>query len=157
MLSCAFRFSSHKAEHDASHIVHHDVSEAPKVPHEIYKGMLTKQVRAVKTFSLGTSLIGLGMQPVLYEVWSVLIESGVLQLSLIFWRYQHISNSENSVTILVALSSVVGFFTFFTPFLIHYVTKKYVTEIVYDPSKDEYTATTLSLLLTRKKVLVWSY
>jgi hypothetical protein len=44
---------------------------AQDVPHQIYNGMLTKQVRAVKTFSLGTSLIGLGMQPVLYEVWLV--------------------------------------------------------------------------------------
>ena len=42
--------------------------EEQDVPHQIYNGMLTKQVRAVKTFSLGTSLIGLGMQPVLYEV-----------------------------------------------------------------------------------------
>lgn len=45
----------------------HD-SSAPQVPHEIYKGMLTSQVRAVKSFSLGTSLIGIGMQPMLYEV-----------------------------------------------------------------------------------------
>lgn len=43
-------------------------SSAPQVPHEIYKGMLTSQVKAVKTFSLGTSLIGIGMQPMLYEV-----------------------------------------------------------------------------------------
>lgn len=44
---------------------------APDVPHQIYKGMLTKQVRAVKTFSFGTSLIGIGMQPILYEVWLI--------------------------------------------------------------------------------------
>ena len=40
----------------------------PNVPHEIYIGALTKQVRGVKTFSLGTSGIGIGLQPLIYEV-----------------------------------------------------------------------------------------
>lgn len=61
------------------------------------------------------------------------------------------------MTILVALSSIIGFFTFFTPFLIHYVTKKYVTEIIYDPTREEYTATVLNLFLTKKKVDVLTY
>lgn len=46
-------------------------ADTPDVPHQIYKGMLSKQVRAVKSFSFGTSLIGVGMQPILYEVWLI--------------------------------------------------------------------------------------
>lgn len=47
-----------------------DSSSAPDGPHEIYKGMLATQVKGVKTFSFGTSLLGIGMQPMLYEVFS---------------------------------------------------------------------------------------
>ena len=60
--------------------------------------------------------------------------------------------SSESTSLLIAISSVVGFFTFFTPLLIHTVTKKYVTEIIYDPIKQEYTATVLNFFLTKKKV-----
>lgn len=47
-----------------------DSSSAPEGPHEIYKGALATQVKGVKTFSFGTSLLGIGMQPMLYEVFN---------------------------------------------------------------------------------------
>ena len=50
---------------------------APESPHQIYKGQLTAQVRRIKTFTLGTSMMGLSLQPVLYEVTS----SNLLQSS----------------------------------------------------------------------------
>nr|SVE82148.1 EOG090X0CKL [Daphnia magna] len=104
---------------------------APDVPHQIYKGMLTKQVRAVKTFSFGTSLIGIGMQPILYE---------------------HMSAPESSLPLMVAIYSAVGIFTFVTPFLIHFVTKKYVTDIIFDPATKKYQASVYRFLPTKRKI-----
>ena len=45
-----------------------DELAAPEGPHQIYEGLLTSQVRRIKRFTLLTSIMGLGMQPVLYEV-----------------------------------------------------------------------------------------
>nr|SVE75364.1 EOG090X0CKL [Daphnia dolichocephala] len=106
-------------------------ASAPDVPHQIYEGALTKQVRAVKTFSFGTSLIGVGMQPMLYE---------------------HMSAPESSLPLMVALYSAVGIFTFVTPFLIHFVTKKYVTDITFDPTTKEYSASVYRFLPTKRKI-----
>lgn len=100
-------------------------------PNQIYFGTLTPKIRAVKAFSLSTSIIGLVAQPMLVE------------------QASHIGGT--SVVILVC--SFVGFFTFVTPLVLHFITKKYVTEINYDPIKDEYTATTLSILLRKKQVM----
>ncbi|XP_037293737.1 transmembrane protein 70 homolog, mitochondrial [Manduca sexta] len=55
-----------------------------------------------------------------------------------------------STSILIALCSVVGFFTFITPILLHLVTKKYVTEIQYDPTTSTYRATTINFFLAKK-------
>ena len=37
-------------------------------PYSIYKGSLSTQIKALKTFSVGTSMIGMAMQPMLYQV-----------------------------------------------------------------------------------------
>lgn len=97
---------------------------------QIYSGTLTSKIRAVKAFSLSTSIIGLAAQPMLIEK----------------------SSQLGGTSIVILVCSFVGFFTFITPLVLHFITKKYVTEIDYDPTKDEYTATTLSILLTRKEV-----
>nr|SVE73170.1 EOG090X0CKL [Ceriodaphnia reticulata] len=107
-------------------------SSAPEGPHEIYKGTLATQVKGVKTFSFGTSLLGIGMQPMLYE---------------------HISAPDSSIPLMVALYSAVGMFTFVTPFLIHFVTKKYITDIIFDPKTNEYTASTYNLIPTKRKII----
>ncbi|CAL4067445.1 unnamed protein product, partial [Meganyctiphanes norvegica] len=57
-----------------------------------------------------------------------------------------------SVGLVVAVGSFVGFFTFVTPLLIHWLTKKYVMKIEYDPKTDMYSATTLSFFLREKKI-----
>ena len=54
---------------------------------------------------------------------------------------------------IVALYSAVGLFTFVTPFLIHFITKKYVTDIMFDPVTKEYTATVYNFFPTKKKVI----
>lgn len=55
---------------------------------------------------------------------------------------------------IIALYSAVGMFTFVTPFLIHFVTKKYVTDITFDPTSNQYTASVFNFIPTKRKVLL---
>lgn len=96
----------------------------------IYYGPLTPQIKAVKVFSLSSSLAGLLAQPIIIR------EAATI----------------GSTSLIIALCSVVGFFTFVTPLLLHLITKKYVTEVLYDPKTSTYEATTISFFLTPKKV-----
>lgn len=96
----------------------------------IYSGPLTPQIKSVKIFSLSSSMAGLIAQPIIIRE----------------------ATTIGSTSLLVALCSVVGFFTFVTPLLLHLVTKKYVTEIHYDPETSTYKATTINFFLARKLV-----
>uniref|UniRef100_A0A1L8DZP6 Putative transmembrane protein 70 log mitochondrial n=1 Tax=Nyssomyia neivai TaxID=330878 RepID=A0A1L8DZP6_9DIPT len=92
----------------------------------VYEGPLSSRIKIVKLFSLSTSVAGLAAQPIVIE-----------------------QASKLGGTFLVLLSSgFVGFFTFVTPFLLHWITKKYVTQLKYNPPSEEYTATTISFFLT---------
>ncbi|XP_055845237.1 transmembrane protein 70 homolog, mitochondrial [Episyrphus balteatus] len=95
----------------------------------IYQGSLAPRMKAVKVFSLTTSLTGLAAQPILMEQGMKIGGTGMA----------------------VALCTVAGFFTFVTPLLLHFITKKYVTEIHYNAKTDEYIATTISILLFKIK------
>lgn len=65
---------------------------------------------------------------------------------------QNASAPDSSLPMMVALYMTVGMFTFVTPFLIHFVTKKYVTDIVYDPESDQYTASVFRFIPMKRKV-----
>ena len=52
----------------------------------------------------------------------------------------------------LATGAFFSFFTFATPLLIHWISKKYVTDLYYNTEKDSYTAYTYTLLLRKKKV-----
>ncbi|KAM7356143.1 transmembrane protein 70 homolog, mitochondrial [Cochliomyia hominivorax] len=93
----------------------------------IYYGTLTPRMRAVKVFSLTTSLAGLAAQPILMEQGMKLGGTGMA----------------------IFLCGFGGFFTFVTPLLLHFVTKKYVTEIHYNPVTGEYIATTINIILQK--------
>ncbi|KAH8322436.1 hypothetical protein KR067_004854 [Drosophila pandora] len=95
----------------------------------IYYGTLAPRMKLVKFFSLSTSLAGLAAQPILLEQGMKIGGTGMA----------------------VFLCSVGGFFTFVTPLLLHFITKKYVTELHYNPQTEEYTATTISILLQKIK------
>lgn len=95
----------------------------------IYTGSLAPRMKAVKVFSLTTSLTGLAAQPILMEQGMKIGGTGMA----------------------VAICTVAGFFTFVTPLLLHFITKKYVTELHYNPKTEEYTATTISILLYKIK------
>ncbi|XP_075973364.1 transmembrane protein 70 homolog, mitochondrial [Anticarsia gemmatalis] len=96
----------------------------------IYYGPLTPQIKGVKVFSLSSSMAGLLAQPIIIR------EAATI----------------GSTSLLVAICSVVGFFTFITPILLHVITKKYVTEIHYDPETSTYKATTINFFLARKQL-----
>lgn len=92
---------------------------------------MTPQIRAVKVFSLTTSIIGVTAQPMLYA---------------------QAAKMASSTPVIVGLCGMVGFFTFVTPILIHFITKKYVTELHYDDTSKEYIATTINFFLIKKQL-----
>ncbi|XP_031618785.1 transmembrane protein 70 homolog, mitochondrial [Contarinia nasturtii] len=96
----------------------------------IYQGKYTRQIIRVKMFSLATSVMGLFAQPVL---WHRGVEASGTGLGLL-------------------LCSVVGIFTFVTPLLLHFVTKKYVVDVKYNVKTDEYTCVTVSFFLFRNEI-----
>uniref|UniRef100_A0A182WLX1 Transmembrane protein 70 homolog, mitochondrial n=1 Tax=Anopheles minimus TaxID=112268 RepID=A0A182WLX1_9DIPT len=95
----------------------------------IYYGSLTPQIRAVKVFSLATSIGGIVAQPILLEQ----------------------ASKVGGMPMIVAVCGFAGFFTFVTPILLHLVTKRYITDLHYDPTSQQYTATTITFFLQREK------
>ncbi|XP_049297148.1 transmembrane protein 70 homolog, mitochondrial [Anopheles funestus] len=95
----------------------------------IYYGSLTPQIRAVKVFSLATSIGGIVAQPILLEQ----------------------ASKVGGMPMIVAVCGFAGFFTFVTPVLLHLVTKRYITDLHYDAATQQYTATTITFFLQREK------
>jgi len=104
---------------------HNSTKEAEQ---EIYNGILSTQIKLVKVFSLTTSCIGLGFQPILYTY-----------------------SSANAAVVLGA-GAFLSFFTFATPLLIHSISKKYVTKLYYNQVEDKYTAIVYSIFIKPKKI-----
>lgn len=94
-------------------------------------GTLTPNIRSVKVFSLTTSFAGVIAQPVLY---------------------QKAAELGSSTPVIVGVCGFVGFFTFVTPLLLHIITKRYVTELHFDPATNEYSATVINFFLMKKQV-----
>ncbi|XP_063618566.1 transmembrane protein 70 homolog, mitochondrial [Cydia splendana] len=104
-------------------------SKGDSEPDRIYYGPLTPQIKAVKVFSLSSSAAGLVAQPIIIN------EAATI----------------GSTSLLVAICSVVGFFTFVTPILLHQITKKYVTRIDYDSANATYRAITYNFFIAEKQ------
>jgi transmembrane protein 70, mitochondrial len=98
---------------------------------KIILGTLTPNIKSVKVFSLSTSFAGVIAQPILYDKAAEL---------------------GSSVPVIVGICGFVGFFTFVTPLLIHLVTKRYVTELHFDPTTNEYIATIINFFLVKKQI-----
>ncbi|CAG9816095.1 unnamed protein product [Phaedon cochleariae] len=107
-------------------------STAPTKPHikEVYYGVLTPQIKAVKIFSLTSSIVGLIAQPFLYS---------------------EIASTGN-IPIILAAYSFIGFFTVLTPILLHLVTKKYITHLIYKEDTNSYVATTVNFFCLSKEI-----
>lgn len=124
---CAQRFYSDKAgESQTQKSAQYDESGAEI----IYTGKFQTRIIRVKLFSLSTSLMGLAAQPILLEKGMEMGGKGLAAF----------------------LCTLAGIFTFVTPVLLHYVTKKYVIKITHDPKTDEYVATTVSFFLMKNPV-----
>jgi len=95
---------------------------------EIYNGLLSTQIKLVKTFSLTTSFIGLAFQPILYTY------------------------SSANAAVVVGAGVFLSFFTFATPLLIHSFSKKYVTKLYYNQVEDKYTAVVYNIFIRPKKI-----
>lgn len=98
----------------------------------IYTGGLTSQIKALKIFSLTTSAIGLGVQPLVWTHFLAKYGTGAT----------------------IGTFSMVAFFTAVTPLMIHYIAKKYVTELYFDKNNQTYKAITFSFLLGRVEVRI---
>ncbi|XP_059478286.1 transmembrane protein 70 homolog, mitochondrial [Neocloeon triangulifer] len=99
-------------------------SSDENVDKKIYQGSLVSQVKSIKYFTIGTSIMGCIIQPV---IWT---------------RFIEMYGAGTTYT----MASFIGFFTIVTPLLIHYITKKYVTDMYYNSETETYTAVTLSFL-----------
>ena len=62
------------------------------------------------------------------------------------------SGAEKPMALMLGMGAFMSFFTFATPLLVHYVSKKYVTEMYYNRITDTYTAITYSLFLRKNQV-----
>ena len=98
-------------------------------PFVVYDGVLKGQLKRVKLISLTSSAMGAALQP------QIIMNAG-----------------EHSMLATGAFLVTVGFFTYVTPILIHLLAKRYVTEIIFDPSSSVYTAVVYNLFLRRREV-----
>ena len=111
-----------------------------------------------------TSVIGLSCQPFLLYQIQVKCADAFKCFCLLYLIFLDLSNFDcyinisfqnsgtGSLGVAAAGGAFFSFFTFATPLLIHWVSKKYVTELLYNKIEDSYTAITYSLLLKKKKV-----
>lgn len=97
---------------------------------DVYYGILTPQVKAIKLFSLSSSVVGILSQP---------------------WLYKEIVSTANVPVILVAYS-FIGFFTLVTPILLHLITKKYIIQLSYNEKTDTYIAKTVNFFCMTKEL-----
>lgn len=107
----------------------HKLASSDKHEQEIYSGILSTQIKLVKTFSLTTSIIGLSCQTMLYNY----------------------AGSTN-LGVMIASGAFLSFFTFVTPVLIHSISKKYVTKLYYNQVEDKYTAVVYNIFIRPKKI-----
>ncbi|XP_002660878.1 transmembrane protein 70, mitochondrial [Danio rerio] len=98
----------------------------------IYSGNLGKAIRGVKLFSYSSSMFSLCVMPF------VLMKTGM---------------GVNSLALQVAFCGVIGFFTFLTPALLHFITKGYVIRLYHNKETDMYTAITYSAVLLEKRTV----
>ncbi|XP_033961188.1 transmembrane protein 70, mitochondrial [Pseudochaenichthys georgianus] len=96
----------------------------------IYSGNLGTAVRGVKLFSYSSSGASLLVMP------QILLKTGL---------------GVQSLALQAAFCGVVGFFTFITPVVLHFITKGYVIRLYHSPDRETYTAITYSVFLTEKR------
>ena len=94
----------------------------------IYVGTLTTMVRYIKAFSVSTSIIGVSIQPFIFN-----------------------AATEYPMVLKIAIGTFMSFFIFLSPLLLHFIAKRYVTNMYYDKTTSDFTLSTLTFLVTNKE------
>ena len=110
----------------STHCCAKELSEKGEV---VYTGAISGMIKGVKIFSLSTSVIGICLQPMLL-----------------------FSNQELPTGLKFAIGGFINFFVFMNPFIIHYIAKKYVTQLCWNRRSGVFTATTWSFFLQRREL-----
>lgn len=95
----------------------------------IYLGSLAKGIHVTKFVSLTSSILGLAIQPYL-----------ISQATTVHPAF------------VVVVGSFVCLFTYITPLAIHWLTKRYVIELQFNPKSGIFTCTTLSFFMRLKQM-----
>lgn len=95
----------------------------------VYVGSISRQIYASKLISFTSSVGGIAIQPVLLR------------------------EMENlPIFAQIVVESFCGFFVFLTPFLLHFVARRYVLRLYYDPTTNLFTTVSLRFLPRKKFV-----
>ncbi|XP_066151260.1 transmembrane protein 70 homolog, mitochondrial [Euwallacea fornicatus] len=97
---------------------------------KMYSAPLTAHVKSVKVFSISSSIVGILAQPILYKE---IVSTG-------------------NVPVIIAAYSFIGFFTIITPLLLHFITKKYITELSYNEDTNTYLIKSLNFFSITKEM-----
>lgn len=96
----------------------------------VYEGSLTRTVRGVKLFSLSTSSLGLAIQVMVYL---------------------KMSHESQSASWVLVFGGSIATIVLMSPLLLHYMTKRYVTRVYFEPESRTFTTWSLTLF-NRKRV-----
>lgn len=98
----------------------------------IYEGSLTKRIRSLKVISFGTTFAALITQP---------------------FVYLKIVETDNTTGLLM-LFTFINFVGTFSPIYVHWLVRRYVTDIYYYPKEDKYVAEVFSFF--KKKQIIFT-
>uniref|UniRef100_A0A8D2IQN8 Transmembrane protein 70 n=1 Tax=Varanus komodoensis TaxID=61221 RepID=A0A8D2IQN8_VARKO len=87
---------------------------------------------SVKFFSYSTSICSLSIMP------TILFKTGL---------------GVDSLPMQIVFCSIIGFFTFITPVMLHLITRGYVIRLYHKGETDTYTAITYNVILAEKKTV----
>ncbi|CAL1534720.1 unnamed protein product [Lymnaea stagnalis] len=98
----------------------------------VYQGRVGNMFRALKIFSLSTSVIGLSLQP-----------------------YIMITYQDMPLKAAIPFFAVINMFVFVNPILIHFIAKKYVMELYFNQENKVFTAVLLTFF-ARKEIFTFT-
>lgn len=106
----------------------------PNMSSLIYKGPdnVIKMIKVIKTFSLSTTMIALGVQPFLFQ-----------------------KVIESSSSFAIGFTGITSIGIVMSPAILNWFTRRYVTELHYDDNTKQYTAHVLNLF-NRKSTVTFS-
>lgn len=95
----------------------------------VYMGSISSKVYASKLISLSSTAIGIGIQPGLMK---------------------YMAENSFPLPVQVVLETFCGFFVFITPFLLHFVARRYIMRLYFDPETKIFTAVSLRFMPVKK-------